>query len=131
MNNNTISNNNINEKKNNQIFKKDVPINTVWTFLEENFEDKDTHFIINKFLYKKTDYNKNLYKFIEFLKDYYYVSKKKYIERDMNYKFFVTIMRQICNAYNITYTSKLVYDKSSYEIEYCIYKGTMSLSNPI
>ena len=122
MNDNKISDNNINEKKHNQIFKKDIPINAVWAFLEENFEDKDTHFVINKFLYKKTDYNKNLYKFIEFLKDYYYASKKKYIERHMNYKFFVTIMRQICNAYNITYTSKLVYDKSSYEIEYCIYK---------
>ena len=66
---------NVNEKKN-QLFKKNVPINVIWDFLEENFEDKDTHFIINKFLYKKTDYNKNLTKFTDSLKEYYNNSKK-------------------------------------------------------
>ena len=116
---------NVNEKKN-QLFKKNVPINVIWDFLEENFEDKDTHFIINKFLYKKSDYNKNLTKFTESLKEYYNNSKKKYVERTMNYNFFLTVIRQLCNVYNIVYTSKLIYNKSSYEIEYCIYKGASS-----
>ena len=110
------------KKKDNQLFKNIVPIDLFWDFLQINFDDKDTHFIINKFLYKKCEYNNNIVKFIEGLKIYYYDSKKKYIERPMNYKFFLTIIRQLCNLHNIEYTMRLVYDKSSYEIEYCVYK---------
>lgn len=109
-------------KKDNQNFKANIPIQLLWDYLQNNFLDKDTHFIINKFLYKKAEYNNSITVFIESLKEYYYVSKRKYIERTMNYKNFLTIIRQLCNANNVNYTSKLVYDKSSYEIEYSIYK---------
>jgi len=115
-------NNDVNIKKQNQIFKKEVPINIIWDFMQKNFEDKGTYFLISKFSYKKIDYNKTLSTFTELLKEYYYNSKKKYIERTMNYNYFLTIIRQLCNAHNIKYSSKLVYDKSSYEIEYYICK---------
>ena len=108
--------------KTHQIFKTLFPINTLWEYLQANYEDKQTHFIITKFLYKKTEYTHNLDKFIEALKTYYFVSKRKYVNRPMTYKHFLTIIRQLCNSHNINYTSKLVYDKSSYEIEYCIHK---------
>ena len=109
-------------KKINQLFKKDIPINILLSFLKENFEEKETHFIINKFLYKKTEYNNNISLFISTIKEYYYSSKRKYIQREMNYNYFLTIIRQLCNANGINYTTKLVYDKSSYEIEYSIFK---------
>jgi hypothetical protein len=108
--------------KDSQNFKSKIPINLLWDYLQTNFIDKDTHFSISKFLYKKTEYNNSIIIFIDSLKEYYYVSKRKYIEGQMNYKKFLTIIRQICNANNINYTTKLVYDKSSYEIEYSIYK---------
>jgi hypothetical protein len=110
------------KKKDNQIFKSNIPINILWDYLHNNFIDKDTHFIINKFLYKKAEYNNSINIFIDSLKDYYYVSKRKYIERQMTYKNFLTVIRQICNSHSINYISKLVYDKSSYEIEYSVYK---------
>ena len=110
------------KKKDNQIFKSNVPINILWDYLQCNFMDKDTHFIINKFLYKKAEYNNSINIFIDSLKEYYFISKRKYIERQINYKNFLTVIRQICNANSINYTSKLVYDKSSYEIEYSVYK---------
>lgn len=106
----------------NQNFKSNIPIELLWNFLQDNFIDKDTHFVINKFLYKKTEYNNNITLFIESLKEYYYISKRKYVDRTMTYKNFLTVIRQLCNANNISYTSKLVYDKSSYEIEYSVYK---------
>ena len=110
------------KKKVNQNFKTNIPINILWDYLQINFMDKDTHFIINKFLYKKAEYNNSINIFIDSLKEYYFISKRKYIERQINYKNFLTLIRQICNANSIIYTSKLVYDKSSYEIEYSIYK---------
>ena len=109
-------------KKQNQLFKKQVPLNILLDFLKSNFDEKESHFTITKFLYKKTEYNNHIPIFIDAIKEYYYVSKRKYIERELNYNYFLTIIRQLCNAHNITYTSKLVYDKSSYEIEYTIVK---------
>ena len=109
-----MSNDTTNKPKQNQLFKTEVPIHILWDFLQNNFEDKDTYFIINKFLYKKADYNKNLTAFTESLKEHYNKSKRKYVERTMNYNYFLTIIRQLCNA--------LIYDKSTYEIEYSVEK---------
>ena len=108
--------------KKNQIFKTLVPKDTIWDFFKINFDDKDTHFVVNNILYKKMVYTNNIISFIETIKPYYYQSKKKYLERIMNYNYFLTIVRQLCNSYNILYSSRLRYDKSSYEIEYYIYK---------
>ena len=109
--------------KKNQLFKKNIPINILWDFLKTNFEETESHFIINKFLYKKTDYNKHIPLFVDKIKDYYYASKRKYVNRELNYNYFLTIIRQLCNAHDIIYETKLVYDKSSYEIEYVVYKA--------
>jgi hypothetical protein len=111
----------IKKKRTTQVFKSKVPVELLWDFLKANFEFKDTHYLVNKFLYKKVEYNKNILLFTSSLKEYYHKSKRKYIERTMNYNFFLTILRQLCNSQEIKYTTKLVYDKSSYEIEYYIH----------
>ena len=46
---------------------------------------------------------------------------KKYITRKMNYKNFITIIRQICKYHHFAFASNIKYDKSSYEITYNIY----------
>jgi hypothetical protein len=112
-----------------QLFKTPVPVEVLWNFLKENFEECDNYFLINKYLYNKCDFEKQLTNFITVLKSHYYGSKNKYIERVMTYKCFLTIIRQICNAHNILYDSKLVYNKSLYEIEYSIYKKTVEQKN--
>jgi hypothetical protein len=109
-------------KKTDQNFKTHVPIQLLWDFLKTNFDETDTHFQVTAYLFHKTEYNKNLLTFISTLKPYYHNSKRKYIERPINYKWFLTIIRQLCNAHNIKYNTKLVYNKSTYEIEYSIYK---------
>ena len=40
----------------------------------------------------------------------------------MSYNNFTTILRQICKSSLITYISKVKYEKSTYGIEYYIYK---------
>ena len=52
---------------------------------------------------------------------YYHLSKRKYLDRKLSYNSFITIIRQICNFNNITYTSQIKYDKSTYDIIYFIY----------
>jgi len=109
-------------KKKNPIFKNPVPAELLWDFLINNFDNKDKYVLLNKFLFKKTEYNQHIKTFIMNLKPYYHENKEFYIERELNYNKFMTVIRQICNALNIAYASKMVYDKSSYEIEYYIYK---------
>jgi len=110
------------QEKDNQIFKKNVPLELFWDFLKANFTETDKHFQITTYLFHKTEYNQLLNVFIAMLKPYYYPSKHKYVDRQINYKSFLTIIRQICNAHQIKYTTKLVYNKSMYEIEYSICK---------
>ena len=133
----------INTKKENQLFKRPVPVHVLWNFLKQNFTETDTHILITKYLFHKAEYNETLAitnptlaitnptlaitnptlkQFIASLKDHYYLSKRKYIDRPLTYKFFLTLIRQLCNAHHIQYTTKLVYNNSTYEIEYSITK---------
>ena len=109
-------------KKDNQIFKTPVPIQFLWNFLKENFAETDTHFQVTAYLFHKTEYNQHLEGFITFLRPYYHNTKRKYIDRQLKYKGFLTIIRQLCNTFQVKYSIKLVYNKSTYEIEYRICK---------
>lgn len=110
------------KKKTNQNFKTPVPIQLLWDFLKANCDETDMHFQITPYLFHKAEYNQQLLGFISLLKPFYHTSKVKYVERQLNYKGFSTIIRQICNAHQIKYSTKIVYNKSMYEIEYTIYK---------
>lgn len=104
-----------------QLFKKNIPSNLFFNFLNNNCLKNDKHYIFNKNSYKKGLFNETITKFIQDCKPYYHISKQKYLEKNITYSSFLTILRQICNFNKVTYTSKIIYDKSTYEIIYFIY----------
>jgi len=104
-----------------QIFKQNVPSEALFKLLETNCLKNDKHYTLDTISFKKGVFNGSILEFIDFCKPYYHNSKKKYLERKLTYNFFVTILRQICNHNNITYTSQIKYDKSSYETVYYIF----------
>ena len=104
-----------------QIFKKNIPTELFFSLLDETSSKNEKHYVFNHASYKKGIFNETIPKFIEVCKPYYHISKRRYLERKMNYNSFVTILRQICNFNKITYTSQIKYDKSSYNIIYNIY----------
>ena len=106
-----------------QLFKTIVPIQIILDFLKEVADEKEDYYILNKILYKQAEYNNHIAPFIESLKLYYYKSKLYYVERKLDYIKFMTIIRQLCNANKLEYTSKIIYNNSNYEIEYAIKKG--------
>ena len=57
------------------------------------------------------------------LKDYYIKSKQFYLEREVNYKNFLTIIRQLCNCLNIKFIYLKIFSNSNYEIIYKINKN--------
>lgn len=103
-----------------QLFKEKIPLDILFNFLNScsNLDNGIYRFGINE--YKKAIFNDLISSFINIIKSYYYLSKQHYIERKMTYKHLITIIRQICNHMNIPYISKIVYNKSSYEIIYYI-----------
>lgn len=105
---------------NNQIFKNKVPRDVFFALLDDISMKNDKYYIFNKNSYKKGIFNGVINNFLEELKEYYHVSKRKYIDRKLTYTSFTTIIRQICNLLKIEYTYKIKYDKSEYEIEYYI-----------
>ena len=105
-----------------QLFKTNVPIELIWNFIKLIAEEKGDNYSLNKIVYKQAEYNNHIIPFIDSLKPYYYKSKLYYLERKLDYVKFMTIMRQLCNAHNLKYTSKIIYNNSSYEIEYIMNK---------
>ena len=104
-----------------QIFKTKIPTEKLITLLTDISVKTDKCYIINNNSYKKGIFNETISHFLEECKPYYHVSKRKYLERKLNYNAFITILRQICNFNKITYTSQIKYDKSNYDIIYYIY----------
>ena len=104
-----------------QIFKNNIPNEKFFELLDSICLKGDKLYIFNSESFKKGLYNELIPKFIELCIPYYHISKRKYLEKKLNYNVFTTIIRQICRFNNITYTSKIKYDKSLYEIQYYIY----------
>jgi hypothetical protein len=105
-----------------QIFKKEVPNETLFNLLENICMKNEKHYILNSDSFKKGILNKYIENFLEICKPYYHNSKKKYIEKKLTYNSFITVVRQICNYNKLTYISQIKYTKSSYDIVYIIYK---------
>ena len=83
----------------------------------------DKCYVINNDAFKKMKML-NLYEELtKELKPFYKSSKQHYLTRPAKYNYFTTLVRHICKANKIMYSSKIKYDKSKYEIIYYIYKS--------
>lgn len=104
-----------------QIFKKRIPNLLLFELLDKICLKTDKYFIFNSISFKKGTYNESIQAFLLECIPYYHISKRKYLEKPLTCRGFTTIIRQICNYNNITYTSQIKYDKSNYDIVYYIY----------
>ena len=105
----------------NQIFKTTPSIKILIDFLDELTTFQNNKYILSKTLFKKAQLTEKIEPFIEKIKPHYFKSKVFYAERKINYKNFVTIIRQMCKAYAIGFVSSIKYSKSKYDIEYNIF----------
>ena len=109
-----------------QIFKKPVPNAILFNLLENICPvasiTKNNYYLLNKTSFKLAVYHNYLEEFCNSIKECYHSSKLHYIERKLDYSKFVTIIRQICTYNKLSYTSKIIYHNSTYEILYYIYK---------
>ena len=104
-----------------QIFKNQIPNNMLFDLLDKISLKNEKHYIFNIESFKKGVYNEEIQKFLNACTPYYYLSKRKYLEKKLTQKTFITVLRQICNFNKITYTSQIKYDKSNYNIIYYVF----------
>ena len=106
-----------------QLFKNTVDKSLLYAFLEEICvsNDKD-YYVIDNSAFKRSIIIEKLQPFLDSIKDYYHASKQFYVTRPIKYTSFLTIIRQICKCNCISYTSKIHYERSDYEIRYYIMK---------
>lgn len=105
-----------------QIFKTSPPLDLLFIFLNKVCENNGRKYSYNKTAYKKGIFINEIAPFIEIIKIHYYDSKKFYTDRAPSCKNLITIIRQICKHHHVPFTSYMKYNKSKYEICYCIYK---------
>lgn len=91
---------------------------------EISFFQNDKYYMINNDAFKKIRLIDKYEEFIDKLKPFYPKSKQFYLTRPPKYNNFTTLLRHVCKANNVMYSSKIKYDKSKYEIIYYIYKTT-------
>jgi len=103
-----------------QIFKSIVPIDILFELLEKICVKDEKYYHLSKSTFKAAEYHQLVTDFCSKIIEHYHTSKRYYVDRKMNYNKFVTVIRQICSLHNVSYTSKIVYSKSDYNILYYI-----------
>lgn len=104
-----------------QIFREKVPNDVLFALLEMICLKTNNYFLFDINAFKKMMFSKHHVGFIETLKPYYHLGKQFYLERDISYNMFTTLLRQICKHNAIMYTSQIKYNESNYNIQYMIY----------
>jgi len=105
-----------------QVFKKPIPKNALFDFLEKiGCKKTDKFYIVDVTAFKRAIYNNDLEVFINSIKEYYFRSKLHYLDTThVTHNKFNTIIRQLCKCNAITFSKYIKYDKSSYSVVYSV-----------
>ena len=104
-----------------QLFCRPIDIPMLRRFFDKISQDKNGSYLIDYNAYKKMLFHDLQYVFREQLKPYYHKSKHFYLDRELTYKSFATILRQVCKYNSIKITSRVRYIESIYTNEYTIF----------
>jgi hypothetical protein len=104
-----------------QIFKYELPNNILFDLLEQICLKTDKYYFIDLNAYKKLLFMDLKKPFIDALTEYYYLSKRFYLEREFTYSSFTNIVRQICKHGKIKIESEIKYSHSKYYINFFVH----------
>jgi hypothetical protein len=99
-----------------QILKEKVPFFNDYLLKFGTIENN--YIMINPNNFKRVKYGDTLKEFLDKVEPFYQLSKKKYINRDMNYMQFITVLRQISHMNGVFFDYKIKYTNSKHYMEY-------------
>ena len=104
-----------------QIFRKKVPNEILFGLLDKICFKNEKFYLVDVNAFRKLIFH-NLHTIMcDELKEYYNLSKQFYLDRKMVYNSFTNIIRQICKANSVMFTSQIKYNESKYNIDFFIY----------
>ena len=104
-----------------QVFRSIVPKEVLFELLDKICFKTDKYYLIDMNSFRKLVFHDYYPEFCEQIKPHYNLSKLFYIERKLVYNSFTNIIRQICKANNVMFTSQIKYNESKYNIDFFIY----------
>lgn len=104
-----------------QLFCKPMDMHELRAFLDKITHATNGSYLIGYHAFKKLVFHELHTEFRDLLRPYYHKSKQYYIERDLSYKSFITIIRQVCKYNGIQITSRVRYVESNYTNEYTVF----------
>jgi hypothetical protein len=114
-----------------KLFHTIIECKIMFDLLEKICSKENNKYKVDLSAYKKGNHHNFISAFLEECKKYYRKSKHCYITKATNsFKSFITILRQICNIVNVSYHSKIKYEKSCYEIVYYVSSSVTTNVNP-
>jgi len=101
----------------NQNLKEKVPFFNEYLLKFGTLENN--YVMINPNNFKRAKYSDILKEFLDKVEPYYYLSKKKYINKnDTTYMQFITVLRQISHMNGVFFDYKIKYTNSKHYMEY-------------
>lgn len=104
-----------------RLFKSEVPKDIIINYIKNNFVLENGSYMIDNMLFRKLHFEQKLGPVVSYLKEFYHLSKQKYINNISTYKQFVTVLRQVLSFHEIPYSKKIKYANNTYNIFYFIH----------
>jgi len=104
-----------------QLFRENVPTEKLIDVLEKYCLKTDKYYLFDMNAFKRMLFNNGHEDFLNFILNYYHLSKQFYVTRKITYNSFTNIIRQICKSNGIMFSSKIKYNESKYNIDFFIY----------
>ena len=104
-----------------QVFKNDIPVNLLFDLLEQICLKTEKYYFLDQNAYKKLLFHNLFPDFKTELREYYYISKRFYIDRELTYRAFANVVRQVSRFTNTRFESEVKYHQSKYHMNYMIY----------
>jgi len=114
-------------KNNGYVWLMSVPISLVYDLLDEivcNIHEDKKYYILNLDAFKRCVMYNKLTAFVQTCRPFYV--RKHFIDREITYKRFATIIRQICRCHNVEFFTRPKIRVSD-ELSYCILKPTNTI----
>ena len=101
-----------------QIFKYEIPCSLLVNIVRKLGYIDNNVYNINLASYKKGMLDGSIPELFKECRQYYFMSKKKYVDGKINYQGFLTVLRQIGKYHNLDFDTRINYYNNAYEIIY-------------
>ena len=108
--------------KKNNLFSYPFPLADLWDFLDSICPYHEDYYLLDSNGFRTMVF-KNLHvAFLANLKEHYYPCQQFYFKQEFTFRSFTTLLRQLCNYYDIPYKITKQYNHSALVLRYFIEK---------